>query len=1153
MKLTFLDTNTTREISDNYIVKDSIKYEYKLLKDLSPSSNRVTLKLIKECPEVELIIAAKKDVKVEGDFVGYLSNNYTWTVTPTGQQALQVTIEDVGTRLLKKSFSKETLYKGKASDVLNSICQLAGVVRSDSTDINKEVCFIAEGTYADALSNLLRECGYTYYFTNEGKLAVKKFNFSEDATYVVDKTNLFSHSDKAITLTKKVKQYGLVDVSWKGIETLKNVYIYKDETGKDSTHPYCYIEVKDFYPSENGNYVQATNLNDSREIAFIENIVPEVSYTGDISYSITQHSPTTLDVRVENKSSSSSHLTKLQCRADATVYSEINNTTAGEADFEKYETEAVCIHSKEDVEEYANLLSNYYKYCNQTYSFYSTSDMELGNVCNLKDESFSGLDVKVYLIEKKVHSGYYEYTAVATSNFDINNAVSELINLPVNSPSQGEPGTTYYTWIKYAINQFGEEMSDSPEGKSYIGIAYNQLTPTPSNDPNDYQWTQLTGDSASLFEITLGSYTYIRDLRDTASNNEIDVTINVQGYSGTADIKVSAGTYVNGKLIIPYNNSYDTVTVTATLGKISKSITLSVIDKTKLVTYFGLMKSLPEGVILEGDYFTCSESFDTYQQGFAYEYVNGKWSDLAANNYKILDCLTDVINDRNITVPYNSAIYTWTKNLIAQDATIENLKVTEEFAQKIKATSGFFNDITVSGNSVFEGTVQTPVFTTQKTDGDQRVFSASNGSVADGLLGSEVKSVITSHMNGKTDKVAFNASGNVLGRSDFDKVMRVSSVSSSTSTLQTSNGSGTGNQTISFTNPKPIRAKIYITPSRKWIDEEYDYEYDYYEWEVVRTSTGGGNTYPSYSDRQEPDWEPDGAGEVHIQYTDIVETSNGYTWTMVRWESKRYTEEGTATERHYGTFSFNGNTYSSDTVISTTVDAGQTITVTLNGVSPIRGGDVVNSNAGKILFNWKESENYNSGIHFINNGLISFSLSNLTDDIYEEDVSLTVDGSSVVNCNSSNWTSGINKLFKFNWSNTATGSASTFASGSSVSVTYVDGTTKSTNDIYGFAYSPNHFSLTGGAAISLSVGDFVRAYNVNVTTYSSPKGVYAQNIYPTENDSWSLGDADSRWKGVYATDVNTGTITVSGNLSSTGEIRTTGYIYGDKVYGAVFN
>lgn len=570
MKLTFLDTNTIREISNEYIVKDSIKYEYQLLKDLSPSSNKLTFQITKDCPAIEDIISAKKDVKVEGDFVGYLSNNYTWTITDSGEKALSLTIEDVGTRLLKKSIDKPTLFKGRCDEVLNQICNDLDIVREDLTIIDKNVCFVGEGRYSDILSNMLRECGYTYYFTNEGKLAIKKFDFSETVTYTVDKTNLYSHNGKSISLTKKVKQYGLVDVSWKSLETLENVYIYKDITGSDSTHPYCYIRVDDTYPQTIPSYVEAVNLNDSREVAYVENIVPEVSYTGNIEWSITQHSPTSLAVSTENKQAAPSHLTKLQCRGDLTVYSAINNTIAGEADFEKYETEAICIHSKEDIEEYSNLLANYYKYCNQTYTFYSTLDMELGNVCNLKDESFSGLNVTVYLIGKKTANSYFEYTAVATSNFDIDNATSEIITKPVVPPQKGDDGETPKTFI---VNLY----------------------------PN----------------------TFIKDLRKSG-NQKIAISISSSGYEGEIGVTVNAGTlgeatvsngiYVN-EWYLPYN--INSATLTATLEGANTQIhNLSAIDVTEYDIYFGT--NPPSSGLIDGDSY--------FDREHLYVYENGSWS-----------------------------------------------------------------------------------------------------------------------------------------------------------------------------------------------------------------------------------------------------------------------------------------------------------------------------------------------------------------------------------------------------------------------------------------------------------------------------------------------------------------------------------------------
>ena len=57
----------------------------------------------------------------------------------------------------------------------------------------------------------------------------------------------------------------------------------------------------------------------------------------------------------------------------------------------------------------------------------------------------------------------------------------------------GDDGKTYYTWIKYATSSTGENMSDDPTGKTYIGIAYNKETATESDNPSDYTWSLFQG------------------------------------------------------------------------------------------------------------------------------------------------------------------------------------------------------------------------------------------------------------------------------------------------------------------------------------------------------------------------------------------------------------------------------------------------------------------------------------------------------------------------------------------------------------------------------------------------------------------------------------------------------------------------------------
>lgn len=59
---------------------------------------------------------------------------------------------------------------------------------------------------------------------------------------------------------------------------------------------------------------------------------------------------------------------------------------------------------------------------------------------------------------------------------------------------KGIDGKTYYTWIKYAIDALGTNMSDSPAGKNYIGLAYNKDTATESTNASDYTWSLIKGD-----------------------------------------------------------------------------------------------------------------------------------------------------------------------------------------------------------------------------------------------------------------------------------------------------------------------------------------------------------------------------------------------------------------------------------------------------------------------------------------------------------------------------------------------------------------------------------------------------------------------------------------------------------------------------------
>ncbi len=66
----------------------------------------------------------------------------------------------------------------------------------------------------------------------------------------------------------------------------------------------------------------------------------------------------------------------------------------------------------------------------------------------------------------------------------------------------GADGKTKYTWIKYARDIYGNDMSETPtSGRNYIGIAYNQDDDKESGNPNVYTWSKLNGVPSYLLHI----------------------------------------------------------------------------------------------------------------------------------------------------------------------------------------------------------------------------------------------------------------------------------------------------------------------------------------------------------------------------------------------------------------------------------------------------------------------------------------------------------------------------------------------------------------------------------------------------------------------------------------------------------------------------
>ena len=59
----------------------------------------------------------------------------------------------------------------------------------------------------------------------------------------------------------------------------------------------------------------------------------------------------------------------------------------------------------------------------------------------------------------------------------------------------GSDGKSLFTWVKYADDASGTNMSDDATGKKYMGIAYNKTLATESTTASDYAWSKIQGDN----------------------------------------------------------------------------------------------------------------------------------------------------------------------------------------------------------------------------------------------------------------------------------------------------------------------------------------------------------------------------------------------------------------------------------------------------------------------------------------------------------------------------------------------------------------------------------------------------------------------------------------------------------------------------------
>ena len=176
---------------------------------------------------------------------------------------------------------------------------------------------------------------------------------------------------------------------------------------------------------------------------------------------------------------------------------------------------------------------------------------KVNNVTTKVDDSVKDVQVMYYLSTSETVLEGGEWSDVAPQwekdKYMWSKTVVTLTNGTVNESDPtciaGAKGESTYTWIKYADDENGTNMSNDPTDKSYIGFAYNKTTPTESDNASEYTWSLIKGrdgiDGKDGTSVTiLGSYDTLEELNSAHPNGNN----NGDSYIIAGDLYVWQGT-----------------------------------------------------------------------------------------------------------------------------------------------------------------------------------------------------------------------------------------------------------------------------------------------------------------------------------------------------------------------------------------------------------------------------------------------------------------------------------------------------------------------------------------------------------------------------------------------------------------------------------
>lgn len=363
---------------------------------------------------------------------------------------------------------------------------------------------------------------------------VRGTDSSTEALPVLDKDDLVVVGGKAITLSKKIRQYKSARVTFTRLGTALDYLVYRNTTGRGEGHPYCFLELQagrhfdgtEFYSPAEWEESQADTfripalieacnaeseilLVGSGRIVAVSNVRTEfTAESGYVTAAVTEAGGPYLKVEAHNGGSLSYHITRLDAYADIIYERDVNVVRTADSAYEAESSDNLLseqlsfVHTRELAQAHANLLGQFHRHANAQYSFFSRTDVPSGSVVRLIDDAHSGLNVAVLVTERTLtdESAVIAYQGVGVSAFDLTAPVFlQVLGKGKNDAAgaqgpRGEDGSSFTVSIESTNGSvFRPSQTDTVLS---CHVYQNTTEITDALDASRFRWKRSSTDAA---------------------------------------------------------------------------------------------------------------------------------------------------------------------------------------------------------------------------------------------------------------------------------------------------------------------------------------------------------------------------------------------------------------------------------------------------------------------------------------------------------------------------------------------------------------------------------------------------------------------------------------------------------------------------------